>query len=441
MPPQLALLLCVGLIVWLFRKDRLWRHHGSWALLIPGAWLAIEGTRPLSYWFSPGNGGAGVDGDPVNTYSFAALIVAAILVLRKRGFNWGTFARSNKAILLIYFYFGVSVLWSDLPLVSLKRLAKEFGGVLVILVVLMEPNRVEAVKTLFVRVSYLLFPLSVVVGRYYPEMGRTYSKAGEPMFAGLASTKNSLGQTVLVLGLVLFWDLVERSKERDGPERKSQTRILIGMLLLGGWLLRSSDSKTSLFCLLLGAMALWGSGRLKLMPHGKQVLIACLAAFLCLAILDKTFNLSEVVIKALGRNPTLTGRTDIWRNVREQKTNPLIGEGFYIFWDSDKGKAVIDATLEIKSAHNGYLETYVDGGLIGDVLLGLLLLSGGGRVISRLFEGDPLGKLGLAFWLIALVYNMSEASFFRLTPLWFALLLVLIDYPSRQPLLQEAATH
>jgi exopolysaccharide production protein ExoQ len=437
-PRQLVLFVCLCLVTWLFRRDRQWRRAGSWGLLIPGSWLAIEGSRPLSDWFSP-SAGSNVEGNPVNTLFFAVLIVAAVVVLRNRGFNWGRFVRDNKAILAVYLYFCLSVLWSELPLVSLKRLAKDFGAILVGLVVLTESDPEEAVNILVARVSYLLFPLSIVLGKYYPEIGRTYSKSGEPMFAGLAQEKNSLGQTVMVLGLVLMWSLIELHKERDRAQDRSQRRILMGMVLLGGWLLIECDSKTSLVGLLLGTGVLWGSGHLLRLRNGKPVLVCCLAASLCVAVMDKTFNLSEVVIKALGRNPTLTGRTEIWRHVKEQKTNPLIGEGFYVFWDSDKGQAVIDATLEIKSAHNGYLEAYVDGGLVAVVLLVLMLLSCGDRVINRMFAGDSLGKLGLAVWLVAIVYNLSEASFFRLTPLWFVLLLVLVVCPSSNALKESDA--
>jgi hypothetical protein len=44
--------------------------------------------------------------------------------------------------------------------------------------------------------------------------------------------------------------------------------------------------------------------------------------------------------------------------------------------------------------------------------------------------------MGLVFWILAIIYNLSESSFFRLDPLWFVLLLVTIDCPRR--LLQSA---
>ena len=51
MSRQLILYACWGFIAWLFRQDMAWRKLGSKALLIPGAFIAIQGSRPVSYWF------------------------------------------------------------------------------------------------------------------------------------------------------------------------------------------------------------------------------------------------------------------------------------------------------------------------------------------------------------------------------------------------------
>jgi O-antigen ligase len=433
MPPLLVLILCYCFIAWLMRKDMKWRDAGSWALLIPGAWITILGSRPVSYWFDPQSGVNNLDASPINTVTMTTLMVAAVVVLQRRGLKWGGLIRENKALFLIYFYLAISAAWSEMPFVSLKRLIKDFGCVLAALVILTETNPSEAVRTIFVRVSYLLFPLSLIIGKYFPEIGREYAKDGTPMFTGITTQKNSLGEMLFVFGLYVLWDLIEIWKGNGGRQKKTQILIRIGMLFMGLWLLITCNSQTSFICLSLGCLVLWGSGRLMRMRHGKRVLIACLAAGISLAALDKTFGLSEIVIRALGRNPTLTGRTDIWQHVMEQKTNPLVGEGFCIFWDTDKGAAVVDALTKINSTHNGYLEMYVDGGLVGVVLLGLLLLLGGKRVIDRSFTGVPLGTMGLIYWLTAIIYNLSESSYFRLDTLWLTLLLMTINCPQNRP--------
>lgn len=432
MPPQLALLLCWGGILWLLRQDTRWRHAGSMALWLPGIFLGIQGSRPLSFWFGSSGGGGSAEGNPINTAAFAVYIVAALVVLARRGFQWSDAFQRNRAVFLVYAYFLASALWSELPVVSLKRIVKDFTCVLLAFVILTEQDPAAAFRALIVRVAYILFPLSVVFGKYFPDLGRGYTQAGEPMFTGVADQKNTLGLIVYVFGLVLLWDWMELRKHPQRPGYRLQVFLRGAMLAIGLWLLVTCDSKTSLVCLVLGAGVLWISPRLVRMAHGRQVLTSGLVAVGLLIALDKSLGISQWLIAATGRDPTLTGRTGIWQVVLEQNINPLLGTGFYVFWDTAKGEAVVDALARIKSIHNGYLETYADGGMLGCALLGLMLWSGIRRVIGRLFLPSALGMIGLVFWTTACIHNFSESTFFRLNPLWFTLLLVVLEPPFRR---------
>src|ERR1700677_1788317 len=176
MPASIARFLCLGFIFWLFRKDRQLRSFTSPALWIPFCWLGIIGSRPVSYWFGGGDSSDGdLGGNPINTVIFGVLTIGAIVVLQRRNFEWARFFRSNKALLAIYLFFAISTVWSPLGIVALKRLFKDFGTVLVGLVLLTEQDPLAAIRTVFVRVSYLLFPLSALVIKYYPAIGRAVS--------------------------------------------------------------------------------------------------------------------------------------------------------------------------------------------------------------------------------------------------------------------------
>lgn len=426
MPPQLALFSCFGLIAWLFRMDFRWRKVSSKAVLIPGIWIAILGSRPVSYWFG-GRGGS--DANPIDTLVYLGLIASAIYVLSSRKLKWGELVQKNRTLFLVYGYLLLSVIWSAMPATSGKRIFKDFGCVLVGLVFLTELNPAMVVRAVFVRVSYILFPLSAVFIKFIPEIGRSSSRAGEAMFGGVTTQKNSLGETVFVFSIMILWDLIEIYKEKNRKGKKFQMGVRVGMLLLGVWLLKTCDSQTSMLCLVIGGTILWGTQRLLQMRKGRRVLILILTCIVCLVVMDKTFGLSGIVIRALGRDPNLTGRTDIWKLVLDQETDPVLGEGFYIFWDSPKGKAVIESFMQVNSAHNGYLDLYMDGGALGVLLLVVTLLLAGRRAIDRLFSGDPLGKVGLAFWFLPILYNFSESSFFRLDVLWFTFLLLCVVCP------------
>ena len=128
---------------------------------------------------------------------------------------------------------------------------------------------------------------------------------------------------------------------------------------------------------------------------------------------------------------TLTGRTEIWEEVLGQPVNRVVGAGFLMFWDTPYGRAAVRSIGEnIKSAHSGYVEFLLDGGLVGVFLLGMMLLASGNAIMNRMVSGDQWSRLGFTFWVILLIHNLTEASFFRFSILWFVLLLSIIAAPS-----------
>src|SRR5688572_10943497 len=106
---------------------------------------------------------------------FLAMMVASFMALHQRQLKWGEFFRDNKVLVALYVYFLMSVLWAETPFSSFKRLTKDFGNVLMILVILSETNPQEAIRAMFARCAYVLIPASIVVVRYFPDIGLFYS--------------------------------------------------------------------------------------------------------------------------------------------------------------------------------------------------------------------------------------------------------------------------
>jgi len=79
----------------------------------------------------------------------------------------------------------LSILWSDFPFVSFKRWFRDLGNYLVILVVVSDPNPLEAARTLLRRFCYLLIPLSILLIKYFPYLARQYEVwTGNAQFVG-----------------------------------------------------------------------------------------------------------------------------------------------------------------------------------------------------------------------------------------------------------------
>jgi exopolysaccharide production protein ExoQ len=427
MAPSLAFLLCCGFAAWLFREDMKWRRLESPALWIAGIYVAIAGSRSPTYWTNYLGLGEGsksnVEGSPLNFLITTALMVAALVALRQRGLNWPSLIRGNKGFFLIYIFFAASILWAEFPLVSLRRLFKDFGCVVIALLLLTQRDPAAAIRTIYVRVSFLLFPFSVLFYKFFPELGRTYSVSGEPLFAGVCTFKNELGQVLLVFGIILLWDFLELSKQENSAVKRRQMIIHFGCLLMAVWLFLASGSMTSMVCLVLGLLLWWVGGRLARLNSSFQIVVSVLAGVMFLAVANAIFRPATVILEALGRDPTLTGRTDAWPVMMEAVKNPLLGTGYRMFWDIHGLEVQEKTGFPYPSAHSGYVETYLAGGMIGVGLLGLLLLGIGLKIAKGLLEKGSFGRLGFIFWVLLLIYNWTESSFLWSTIIWFTFLL------------------
>jgi exopolysaccharide production protein ExoQ len=445
MPAPLALLLTSLVIFWLFRWELRLRELPSSALWIPAVWVTLVGSRTITLWLLAVGinvtGNNNLEGSPVDMLVSLGLDIAAVVVLVRRSFGWGAFVRRNKVLILLYVYLAFSALWSEHSFPTLKRAIRDFGHIPVALVLLTEADSWEAIRIVFVRVSYLLFPLSVVLIKYFPHIGRVPSRNFTNMFTGVTMHKNELGEVVFVFGLFIVADLMAL-KQQPGEYDKVDRRIRYGMLAIGGWLLITSDSVTNMICLPLACLLLWGTKRLLRLANPKLMLFRALGMIFVAGTLEYTLNISDFVFGLFGRNGTLTGRTEIWDMVRQVHTNPIIGCGFYSFWTTAAAQEISALYMgTLGTTHNGILEMYLDGGVIGAGLLILVLLVWGRRSIQLMLEGTVRGRVTFVFWLLAIAHNFSETGYFRFTPIWFTLLLLMIECPpSHQAMLVEKSS-
>jgi len=118
MPPFLALLLWLVLLLGLLRYDPAKDAGTSAALWVPLTWMFIVGSRLPAQWLGGQVGtaaGSLEEGNPLDRTVFFVLILLAIGILILRSFNWGDFVARNVALVAFVSFALVSVLWSDFP--------------------------------------------------------------------------------------------------------------------------------------------------------------------------------------------------------------------------------------------------------------------------------------------------------------------------------------
>jgi hypothetical protein len=362
------------------------------------------------------------------------LIIAAVFVLMKRNVAWGRLLSRNKWLWIYFMYCGASIFWSDYPFVCFKRWVKELGNPIMILVILTEEKPYEAIGVLIRRLSFLWMPSSLLFCKYYPDLGRAYTPQGVQMLTGIGQQKNDLGLMCLVCGIYLSWKLVLIRNEGVKFTATGHMVELI-MLALVFWLLHLSQSATSMVCLIV-AVSLFLIGRSKLISaYPGRAINLFLVIVPMLMALDASFDIRESVLVALGRDSTMTARVPIWDLLLGLTGDPLVGVGYQSFWMGERLIYISQALqATINQAHNGYLEQFLNLGFIGVAFIVVIILSGLLKIRRHLFVDYHAAMLRLSFLFTAILYNITEASFYGLNNMWVLLLIAVMDVSAIQSL-------
>ena len=437
MPPIVAIAMWLVLLLALLAFDPAKTPKTSLALWVPVIWLFILGSRGPSQWIGGDLGysaEAMEEGNPIDHIVFLSLILLAVLILALRNFPWAGFLNRNIALMTYLFFALLSVTWSDFPFNAFKHWFRDLGNYVVILVVLSDPDPLEATRSALVlrRFGYLLLPLSVVFIKYFPENGKAYDTwTGGATYIGATTSKNMLGIACLISGLYYFWDIVERWAERR--QRKTKRIIIVDACFIAMtlWLLRTCDSATSLLCLVLGCIVIVAAHRRMFQRNPGFLKVLIPAGFILYLVLIFGSGMLAQFAGSVGRNSTLSGRTQIWDLVLSVHTNPFLGTGYESFWLGPRLLKLWSSGFgTINESHNGYLEVYLNLGFAGLVLLIAFLLTGYQTIFKRFKPFTSLGPLTLAIWTVFLFHNITEADF-RSGPLWLVLLLGTLVVPGR----------
>lgn len=421
---------CAVFVALLLRGERRVQPAASAALWIPWAWLLLISSRALSDWLgvgaSRGTVQAFAEGSPIDRAAYLALMAAGLVALARRRLPWADVAAVNKLLLAYLAYCAASTLWADDPSLSVRHLVKDLGNLVMALVVLSEPQPWRAAAALLRRLAIVLLPASVLFIVAYPELGTARHLNGTPMYLGVTNQKNELGRLCLVTGIALLWGAWHDRARPEGMRPAGWATAALMALALG--LLALSDSRTAAACLAL-AVGLMLAVRLPLLrARPARVVAAAFVLGTALAVADLAFGVRDAALDLLGRDPTLTHRTEIWRLLGTMSTQPLIGEGFMSFWSGPRLQAIWSSLQAgILQAHNGYLEQYLNLGAIGVAFMAALFVHGilGARAQM---DSDPSGGLlRLVFLASAALYNVSEAAFHGQTAVWWLTLLGLVD--------------
>jgi len=443
MKPEVATLLCLGGIGYLFWIDRGRGEGFSAAVWIPFFWMLFAGSRFASQWWNLGppesiSIEAYGEGSPFDRVVFLVLISAGLLVLFQRRLDLAGLVSQNPWLFLFFLFATASLVWSDDPSLSFKRLVKGVGNLIMALVLLTERRPYEALGAVLRRLAYVLVPLSVLFIRYYPELGRSYHM-GIPMYTGVAFQKNTLGLLCMLIAMYFAWLLLlpRRTFAREAYRPHALTLCLLLPMLF--YLLYVAKSATA-YALTLSAVGLFLIARIPHFVRRPNQLLACVAVFGILYLaLDYVFGLQENLIRMLGREPDLTDRRPLWDMLLAMVPNRWLGAGYETFWSGERMQQVWEGLgVAVVQAHNGYIDLYLSLGLIGVAILGAAIATGILQVQRSLTVEYAHAMLRLALILTALAYNYTEATIKTVNMVFVLLMFGVLDPPRLKELASSA---
>jgi exopolysaccharide production protein ExoQ len=420
---QIALPLYLAFLIVALKRDFKEHRSVSSALWIPFLWIADCATKPLDLWLFPHQAVAfsqriaweqrltGIEvfqSNPLERIFFIVLMVAGLIVLSKRMRDFSFRLKENAGVAIFFLYALVSVSWSDYQGLAIKRWIRLVGDLIMVMIILTEASPRDGLDQILRRFAILFIPLSIVLIKYNETIGRIYTTYGRQMWIGVTGHKNQLGQLCAICGIFLLRRLLNKWPRIDPLDAF--------LFLLTAYLIVGSDSETAVMISSLGFLMVFILFFLKgdTKKFRRVTIFSFIFALALQGVSIAFFNTSvmDLFFSSTGRDASFTGRVPLWQElIRIGRQRPILGSGYGSFWSS---RAVYGLWEKVHwtpvSSHNGYIDIFMNLGLIGLLALFIFLFYAY-RNISRSIETDrEFGNLNFVFFIVILIQNIMEAT-------------------------------
>jgi O-antigen ligase len=336
------------------------------------------------------------------------------------------FARAvwrGKLALALVFVAALSTLWSLLPSLTLARSISLLAPTALGLMLSSRFTPRELVRLVAVALSIAAL-LSAVVVVALPEQGISTIDYGVA-WSGVYGNKGGLGRAMALATTALVLVALDGGRYRWLFWGAGAGTFMV--LLFA----RSAGSLVVCLAVLL-LIPLYRALRFRFTTAlGLWILVVLLGA---IALTLVASNL-ESSLSLLGRDATLTGRTEIWAAVVASIIErPWLGYGYNAFWQEWSGPsaAVLSAVgWETPHSHNGVLDLWLDLGTLGIVVfvIGFIAAVRGGVIQARYGVDGSSNLWPLVFLTFFTLINISEATVLKQHNLLWVLYVGVLSSP------------
>lgn len=353
-----------------------------------------------------GNGYNNITTDSVMQNVWYVLYIFTIIFVI---YKWEKFVKiifSNKLIWFICGFATLSAIWSVSTGITLRRCTALFFTQ-IIGVYLYSEYKLEGVMDLLRWTSGISIILCFVFSIFLPVYGVHHDGVFDGVWRGIYLHKNTLGLNMAIFTPLWMITLL------DNIKNKNKGILSFIFLILALTLLIKSQSKTSLcvFIIILSSIPICLVIR-KNLSLALGIFFSFIT-FVGIFVYNGTSIINELII-SMGKDITLSGRTNIWMLVIEAiKVKPLFGYGYGAFWQVDTGPSEFITNLldmPLDQAHNGYLNITLELGVVGLVIFLLSLLQNiFNSMRLQLYTKGYLVIFPLTFMMFFFIFNMSES--------------------------------
>jgi exopolysaccharide production protein ExoQ len=340
----------------------------------------------------------------VNQLLYSVLFIICIITLIPKYKSAIQLIIKGKFLFIFLLYAFLSILWSEYTFISFKRI---FQIITVVLIFVNMFAHVEDEKYIlrvfrFIVSLYLFSTLLVVF---------TVSGAKDPQFLtwrGFAQTKNNLGQVSLITFIVSF--ILSNYSTEKGRYYDYLLMLLSLTLLFGS---RSGTSIVTFIGVIFLLSIIKFSDLFKTIGLSRTFTTLTFAFIVTITFVLVFYSSAiEEFTLMIGKDPSFTGRTDLWENIYfEILKHPILGAGYQSFWVVENPDVIQLYGIFVwlpNQAHNGYLDMINDLGIVG---FGIFVI----MMFNYFYQSMITEKTNYwAFIIIAvLVINLQESTLFR----------------------------
>ncbi|MGF1457810.1 MAG: O-antigen ligase family protein [Leptolyngbyaceae cyanobacterium] len=304
---------------------------------------------------------------------------------------------------IFYLMIPLSIIWSDRPSET-ESAAIAMTGTMMFALYLATRFSAEDRLKLFVQFFGTVIVLSILMVILMPSYGlETAKHAGA--IRGIYGHKNIFGPT-MTFSCVTFLIYLKSSF--------SHKKFAWAGLVLSCFLLVGSRSSSSLLytCMLFSLVLFFETFRWDRQKFILSTIFFVAAAFF---VAVWGYTIFEFVLGLLGKDTTLTGRTEIWPVIIDKiEQRPWLGYGFNGFWHGKYGESLyVEFALrwKVPNSHNGFLDLTLTMGLVGISLVALAAWSSFIKGLATIWESFRWEYV----WPVVMIcniglINMSESS-------------------------------